>query len=432
MEEVDVIVDNVILVSKSTLCEPVKRSIAVSDGYIVDVDKPVKIREKYKCDEYIDGRKYVAVPGFINAHLHSYGTIFRGLGEEMTLHEIDSDAFLNSFMEYVGRVKPRDLIYYACMVTYIEALKSGAIFIADIPAWSYASNIMIDALNDIGLRGFIVYNADAWKNRKISENIVYGVRIPEEEKLEREDLEKVREIVSSDRDAMIHMHVAETIERYRIVHEKFGLSTVELLDSFNLLNDRAVLTHAIWLSDKDRRIISRRGASIVCTPSAEMKLSDGIVQIPYFISEGINIALGTDGALWNNSNDIILEMKILCLLQKVTFGVKAITSKDAFIAATYSGARAFKLGKIIGDISKGYEANIVLINSENPSLKPILTSPRSNVLSNIVYCAHSGYVDKVIVRGELYVDNGMLVKIDEHEILARFQKEVGKLFDKVL
>ncbi|RLG65385.1 hypothetical protein DRN89_01960, partial [archaeon] len=294
------------------------------------------------------------------------------------------------------------------------------------------SNIMVDALNDIGLRGFIVYNADAWKNRKISEDIVYGVRIPEEEKLEREDLEKVREIISSDRDAMIHMHVAETIERYRIVREKFGLSTVELLDSFNLLNDRAVLTHAIWLSDKDRRIIARRRASIVCTPSAEMKLSDGIVQVPYFISEGINIALGTDGALWNNSNDIILEMKILCLLQKVTFGVRAITSKDAFIAATYSGARAFKLEKVIGDISKGYEANIVLINSENPSLKPMLMSPRSNVLSNIVYCAHSGYVDKVIVRGELYVDNGILVKNDEHEILARFQKEVEKIFDKVL
>jgi len=101
-------------------------------------------------------------------------------------------------------------------------------------------------------------------------------------------------------------------------------------------------------------------------------------------------------------------------------------------SATYSGARAFKLEKVIGDISKGYEANIVLINSENPSLKPMLMSPRSNVLSNIVYCAHSGYVDKVIVRGELYVDNGILVKNDEHEILARFQKEVEKIFDKVL
>ncbi len=431
MEEVDLIIDNVILVSKSTLCEPVKCSIVVSEGQVIDVDKPENIRGKYNCDEHVDGKGYVAVPGFVNAHLHSYGTIFRGLGEEMTLHEIDSDEFLRSLMEYIGRTKPRDLIYYACMVTYIEALKSGAIFIADIPAWSYTSNIMVEALNDLGLRGFVVYNVDAWKERKISDGIVYGIRIPEEEKLEREDLEKVRDVISSDRSVMVHMHVAETIERYRIIREKFGLSTVELLDAFNLLSSRSILTHAIWLSDRDRRIIARRKASIVSTPSAEMKLSDGIAQIPYFISDGINVALGTDGALWNNCNDIILEMKMLCLLQKVTFGVRAISGRDAFIAATYAGARAFKLENIIGDINKGYEANIVLINIENPSLKPLIMAPRNNVLSNLVYCAHSGCVDKVIVRGELYVDDGTLVKLDEAEILGKFQKEVEKIFSKI-
>ena len=92
-----------------------------------------------------------------------------------------------------------------------------------------------------------------------------------------------------------------------------GGSPVKVLDRFGLLTKRYIGSHGVYLNDEDIEIYAQSGAEIVNTPICEMKIGDGLAPIPKLVKAGIPVALGTDGAMWNNSNDIFREMKWKCL-----------------------------------------------------------------------------------------------------------------------
>src|SRR5690606_25883710 len=75
-------------------------------------------------------------------------------------------------------------------------------------------------------------------------------------------------------------------------------------------------------------------------PAAEMKLSDGIAPVAEYLAHGVVVALGTDTAVCNNSNDLFLEMRQLGLVQKVRYRANAAPAEQILRMATRSRARA--------------------------------------------------------------------------------------------
>ena len=72
-----------------------------------------------------------------------------------------------------------------------------------------------------------------------------------------------------------------------------------------------------------------------------MKLASGISPVAKMLDKGINVSLGTDGAASNNNMDMLEEMKIAALGQKVnTFDPTVLKADDVFKMATIGGATA--------------------------------------------------------------------------------------------
>ena len=229
-------------------------------------------------------------------------------------------------------------------------------------------------------------------------------------------------------DTLLHLHLAETTWRMDSIRERFNSTPVRYLRDLGFLNERVIGSHGVYLDRSDRDILRTSGASIVNCPAAEMKIADGIAPVSELIHEGIPVALGTDGALWNDSSDLFSEMKSLMLLQRVTKGADSLSAHDCLHAATLGGAQVFGLEKTLGSIVEGKRASIVLIDLDRPHLTPLHRLDEGNVLQLITSSARASDVDTVIVDGRIIVESGVLRTVDEEALMAKCQELADKQF----
>lgn len=138
----------------------------------------------------------------------------------------------------------------------------------------------------------------------------------------------------------------------------------------------------------------------------------------------MKVSLGTDGPASNNLLDMIETLKISALLHKVAkMDPTAMPAQQVFDMATRVPGDF--LGWKVGRIEKGFEADVVLMDTRVPWWTPL-----HSVISHLVYSARSTDVRYVFVRGEMLLENGKFVKKDESKILEGAEKASLDLLDK--
>ncbi|MEM2897473.1 MAG: amidohydrolase family protein, partial [Candidatus Bathyarchaeia archaeon] len=161
-------------------------------------------------------------------------------------------------------------------------------------------------------------------------------------------------------------------------------------------------------------------------PSSNMKCGSGIAKVHEMLRSGVNVALGCDGGPSNNAYDMIREMKLAALLQKIDkLDPEVLPAEQVLEMATINGAKALGLESEIGSIEVGKKADVITIGLKKPHLTPCF-----NPASNIVYAAQGSDVDTVIVDGKIVVREGKLLTMDEGEILEEAKARGLKLIQK--
>jgi 5-methylthioadenosine/S-adenosylhomocysteine deaminase len=145
------------------------------------------------------------------------------------------------------------------------------------------------------------------------------------------------------------------------------------------------------------------------------------------VRRGINVCLGTDGSMWNNSNDIFREMKGVALIHSVNSGVRSLAPRQILDMATINGARAFGVDADLGTIEAGKLADFILIETASPHMQPLRLGRHENVLSAIVYSATGADVTDVFIGGQRIVENRTLKNADVQAIAARVRQGSEKI-----
>jgi len=76
----------------------------------------------------------------------------------------------------------------------------------------------------------------------------------------------------------------------------------------------------------------------------------------------------------------------------------------------------------------GKRADLLLVDLRRPTLMPVHTSPMRNLAPNLVYAARGDEVASVIVDGQVIVERGRVLTLDEDVILneaARYAVPIG-------
>jgi 5-methylthioadenosine/S-adenosylhomocysteine deaminase len=189
-----------------------------------------------------------------------------------------------------------------------------------------------------------------------------------------------------------------------------------MLDEAGLLKDEQypqILSHGVHLTEEDIQILAGRTAGIINTPVSEMKINDGLAPLAELLEAGVPVGLGTDGALWNNCNDLFREMRAAVFLGSLRAGPASIRPEDALNMGTISGATVFGLEKEIGSLAVGKRADFLVLDIHQPHFTPLLESEGyDNLASLIVFNASGRDVSDVFVQGRRVVRERRVTTLD--------------------
>ena len=399
-------------------------------------------------EQIVDASGCALLPGLVNAHTHLYQVLLRAVWEDLELMP-----WLKRIYGCARVLRPEHF-YAGSLLGCIESIRSGVTtvcehnFLNPSPECAFET---IRAMQQSGLRavfartimdsGEIVPDCTKEKPeqafRRIEEILA---RHKPSEQLQfmtgpntppiNTTSDLLREIrrFADDKALGISAHVAEShsvVECVQREHGKAGV--VEFLHQFGIPAANSVFAHSVHVSPVEIAILRETGTSVSHNPVSNMMLGDGVAPVVEMLRHGVNVALGTDGAASNHSQDLFDTMKSASLLQKVHHQDAGIIDPYAVLRmATAGGAKALGLSSVCGTIETGKRADLVLID-----LDTVHSQPVNDVFSQIVHCAKASDVRTVMVDGKFLMRDRQLVAHDEKKVLADARQANRDLTERV-
>lgn len=437
----DLGINDVIILARDRGYQPFVGSVGVTKERISYIGtQKISKRDSHVL---INGEKKVLMPGLINGHCHGDMTMARGLGENMTLWDQNEKFAAHQWFKNFTTVEDR---FYSRQLTYVEALLNGTTFILENMYWDLGGR-SVEAMSQTGIMGGLALDIrkdfsepDVFIEDKIIEKFIAEAKkhdlIPvlgsvSEEDFQPELLKKIADKVEEWK-MLQTCHLSENDWRVDLVKKRHNMTPVAFLNTYGKLSQNTIGSHVVKITDEDINILKTRNVSIINTPICEMKIADGCLRGVELLQAGVNVGLGTDGALWNNNNDMFAEMKQTLLIQSMRYGPDKIKVKDVIDMATFNGAKAFGVEEEMGSIEEGKLANFILLDIDQPHLMPYnLSSEYENITTLVVSQATGSDVSDVFIKGKHIVNNKKLNTIDVELIKMRVQATHEKIISNL-
>jgi len=399
--------------------DPARRDVLLDGDRIAALEPAGSERLDGTDAERIHATDRIVLPGLVDAHVHPELILLRGLMEGMSLHDWDDFHLLHDARDWLASDEGLETMRVATRAALAESLLAGVTTVGTYGLTQGMDAVAAECMHELGLRGWTTVRDASFTPLPDALPRPHMYRLHAEEALT--DAELRAAAGAHQRGEWLVMHVAETETRVRLTRERFGTSPIRLLARYGLLSPRVLLSHAVHLEDEEVRMIADAGAPVVASPSAEMKLGDGIAPVRALLEAGATVALGTDAAVCNNGADLLLEARHLGLLQGLRGAAGRLSPQSLLDAATHGGAVALaRPGDApAGRLAVGAAADLTLLDARAPALQPLLESPRhGNVVANVVYSATGRDCTDVMVAGEWRVRERKLLGHD-HDALVR-------------
>jgi len=386
-------------------------------------------------EEILDAGGSVLMPGLVNAHTHLYQVLLRAVWEDLEL--------MPWLIRIYGcaRVLRPEHFYAGSLLGCVESIRSGVTTVCEHNFLNPSPECAHETIRAIGASGLrAVFARTVMDSGEIVPQCTKEK--PEEAFRRIESLldshknqgglsfmtgpntppinvspDLLREIrrFADDRSLGISAHVAESksvVDAVRSRHGKNGV--VEFLQEFGIPGRNAIFAHSVHISKDEVGILKETGTSVSHNPVSNMMLGDGVAPVVEMLRQGVNVALGTDGAASNHSQDLFDTMKAASLLQKVHHQNAGIIDPYSVLRmATIGGARALGLDSLCGSIEVGKRADLILLDIDTAHNQPV-----NEIFSQIVHCAKASDVRTVIADGEIVMRDRELTRLDAKKILA--------------
>jgi 5-methylthioadenosine/S-adenosylhomocysteine deaminase len=218
---------------------------------------------------------------------------------------------------------------------------------------------------------------------------------------------------------------------YQRLTREYSKHPIEVFRDYGILGPKTVLAHCVWLSPIEIEILAKTGTSVAHCPVSNMKLASGVAPIPELIRRGVNVSLGSDGVKENNRLDLIQEMKVASLMQKVYhLDASLLPAEQVLRMATVNGAKALGMEKELGSLAEGKRADVIVLDFKKPHLTPLLLGEFQNVIPNIVFAAQGSDVETVLIDGRVVMENHEVRTVNEEEVIEKAGRVTYDLLER--
>ena len=423
-------------------------AVAVRGERIVAVGTPDEL-DGYRAERVIDCTGKAVLPGFVDSHTHLFQSLGRGLGEGMSLYP-----WLSDFMWPYARQISREQAWAGIRLTALEAARAGTTAVVDdhyAPVDLETTVGVARTIEEVGLRGVVargIYGAPAEVTRHYDiPDYLFELSPEEELEITRAAIEATagrrvevwpapdgnfieRQLIidsvalAHELDVRWHFHCSAPQTDPAAYVSCYGERPVVWMQRAGILDERAALSHGVWLDDEEVSYIGEAGAGVAHCPTSNCYMADGAIRMGDLRSAGAVVSLGTDGSACDHRQDMFEQMKQAIFVQRLTtLEPTSLRSEEVLELATREGARY--LGIDAGVLAPGKLADIAVVDLDRVHLQPL-----NRTISTLVYAARGSDVVMTIVGGEVIYENGSSTKVDEAEVVAEARARSAELIEK--
>jgi formimidoylglutamate deiminase len=408
------------------------------------------------------------LPGFVNAHSHSFQRLIRGKSESRVISGKDFWSWRGTMYHAASQLHPQD-VYDVARMAFLEMLLAGTTTVGE---FHYLHNAptgepyddpnllgkqVIAAAQAVGIRIVLLRTAYVRSGFELppdpgqmrffesshafienisalvdaypadASEVSFGVAPHSIRAVPLSDLKEIAEWTHA-RNLPLHMHVSEQVGENTACIREYGLSPVELLHRERILSPAFTAVHAIHITPAEIDMLAAASATICACPTTERNLGDGILPADSVMTAGIRIALGSDSQAQIDPLEDARQLDYHLRLQQQERAIldqaagKSLASR-LFECATTSGAQS--LGVPTGDLKPGARADFFTIDLNDVS---IAGHSAEDLLPIIVFSLNRSAVRDVAVNGKLIVQDQKHVNQDE--VVSRYNDVHRRVWQK--
>ena len=434
----DTLISNVTIVTMNEKMDVLFGAfLGIKDGKIASITKTAP---ETTPATIIDGTGMVVMPGLINCHTHLATTALRSYCDDLSAHEA-----LDAQLQKEDKMDSRSA-KAAALLGIAECLRFGVTSVSDLYYYPAAT---AEAVRDSGIKANLALSS----YRYIDQNEEFDFDTDEQ----CQELVKVKEKWHNFEDGRIkidagihaeytsnyklwealagyaheqglgmQLHLAETKSEAESCLDRTGMGPAELLSCHRLFNVPVTAAGCTVLEEYERKLLGKKKASAVACPMADAKAGRPTTPILDCVKAGMNVALGTGGAIECGNLDMFEVLRSAASgVRSATGDSAALPSPAALMMATVCGARAQGRAAECGMIKEGFDADLCLIDFSAPHLIPC-----HNVLNALCWSAKGGDVAMTMVRGKILYQSGSFPTIDLKSVVEELTTyALPRLFD---
>jgi 5-methylthioadenosine/S-adenosylhomocysteine deaminase len=397
-----------------------------------------------RASEEFDAAGLILMPGLVNAHYHSYGTLLKG-----TQNRLPLEPWALYTVAY-GRAFGAEAIRLAVLLGAAEMIRNGITACLDHFPHTRWAEAALAAHEASGMRvAFAPFMHDVFDHEFL------GITLPPEirtaldaaprsspaaaERMYRDLASRWRghrrvtivlgpnafqrcspalldvwRRLSDDLGLQAHSHLVETRAQAVRGRSAWPGGTVEEMGHVGLLTERLSLAHGVWLTPEEGDVLARHGVTVVHNPASNLMLGSGRLALPAMLERSVPLALGTDSSNSGGRHDLFEVMRLALMLPRPnTPDPRAWPeARRVLEMATTGGARAIGLRGAFGRIEAGQRADLVLLDPRGAALAggPV-------TVPHLVQHAGASAVAAVMIGGAWALRDGRILTFDETDVL---------------
>jgi putative selenium metabolism protein SsnA len=418
------------------------QAVLIEDGLIRRIAPRGEIPGPF--DQVLDATGKVVMPGLVNAHMHFYSTLVRGLGKAAPSK--DFQEVLDNLWWRLDRKLTLDDVEISADVVLADAVRKGTTTLVDHHASPYAVTGSLDrigrAVHRAGVRACLCYevsdrDGEAIATEGLEENTAFARRCQAEQDPHLRALFGLHAAFTLS-DATLgraaalgrelgvgfHVHVAEAASDVAHNLHHHGQTSVERLAAHGILGPGTIAAHAVHTTPSDQDLLASTRTWVAHNPQSNLNNAVGIADVLGLCARGVRVGLGTDAMTVNMLEEVRVAMWAQHLRQdNPTCGFL----ETAGALFTRNPELATQLwGFPLGILEEGAAADVILVDYHAPT--PL---DGNTVLGHLVFGISQATVDTTICAGRILMEGKVLTNgLDEAALSARSRELAARLWER--
>lgn len=388
--------------------------------------------------EVIDATDCIVSPGFVDGHHHMWQQLLRSVATDWTLAD-----YMATMRRIYGSLYTPEDVYTANYAASLDLIANGITTVIDhchilnTPAHTDAA---IKALKDSGIRGTFCYGF--YENPPLAaEHSAHSTVVPTFDTKEKmKDAKRAKDQFFANNDPTQELitfgiapnepeawPIADFMDEVKFAREigarvitahvamgsyDLNKQVVQQLGDAEMMDRDLLFSHGSAFTEQEIDLCSKHESGVVSTPETDLQMGMGYPVAFRAADKGCHVGLGLDISS-NQNNDMFVQMRLLLQAERARADAAAVPtvnttivrkSEEALYFATLGGAKAVGLDHLVGSITPGKRADVVITRCDDINMVPAV-DPVGMLLFNAVM----SNIDTVLVDGVVLKRKGNLV-----------------------